>query len=333
MYRLLLLLTLVALAACSKPTPTDPPSPLRLPTRAPATPTPTPVDAQPYYEAGLACQQAGDTECALRSFTWAIEVAPDYAAAYVARGSVYLAQGQLNLALDDAGAALEADPTNARAHALRGEALRLLGWGRQALEAFDQAVTLDPGLKSETFGSRWLAALAGRDGGHLMALSREYGDIHPDDALRYYYRGWALIEWGSPRVAINTLIEGIESAPDAPALLWFALGHAYSENQSWQEAVTSFEVVRGLVEAGDSSLEIHSERPIADLFGALGRAYLGVGRCADAQVMLEYAVAVGAPASEYNSALQEARLCQTPVPTATITPFPTATPAPTIPSP
>jgi tetratricopeptide (TPR) repeat protein len=318
MRRLLLVIVLVMLTGCKAPNPTV--SPLHLPTRVHPTPTPTPIDPRPYYEAGLASQEAGDTEGALRSFTWAIEVAPDFAEAYVARGTVYMAQGRIDLALADAGAALEADPKNASAHALRGEALRLLGWARQATEAFDQAVTLDPTLKQETFHSRWLAALTARDADHLMALSREYGDAHPSDPLRYYYRGWALTEWGSTLVAINTLIEGIEATPNPPALLWFALGHAYAEDRSWQEALTCFETVRTLVEVGDASLSLHSDQPIADLFGALGRAYLGVGRCVDAETMLQYAIDVGASASEYATALDEARLCQTPVPTTTPSP-------------
>ena len=95
------------LAACAAPTATSE----LLPTRA-ATPTPTPnaVSAQAYYEEGLARQEAGDADGALQSFTWAIEVMPDFAPAYVARGTVYLAQGRIDLALDDANAALEADP-------------------------------------------------------------------------------------------------------------------------------------------------------------------------------------------------------------------------------
>ena len=314
---------LLLLAAC-----TSSATPERLPTRA-ATPipTPSPVAARAYYEEGLAHQEAGDAEGALQSFTWAILQAPDFAPAYIARSTVYLAQGELGLALTDADAALEADPTNAAAHALRGETLRLLDRPRPALEAFDQALDLDPDLGPEIFRSRWLAARAacedGEGASHLLALSREYADAHPDDSSRHYYRGWAFIELGTPRVAIRVLVEGIETTPDPPALLWFALGHAYAANLSWQEAAASFEAVRLLVQTGDTSLMVHSDRPIADIFGALGWAYLGAGRCVDAEVMLEYAIDVGAPTSEFVPMLRQARLCQTPTPTPT--PWPTVT--------
>ena len=328
MYRLPLLVILVALAGCAAPSPTA--SPLRLPTRIPLTPTanptPTPltIAARTYYEEGLARQEAGDAEGALQSFAWAVQLAPGFAPAYVARGTVYLAQGKPHSALANADVALKADPTSAAAHALRGETLRLLGRARLALEAFDQALALDSDLKPETFRSRWLVARAAHNAGRLLALSREYAEAHPDDPLYHYYRGWGLVELGSPRVAVKALIQGIEATPNPPALLWFALGQAYVVDRSWQEATTSFEAARALVQGGDTSLVVHSDQPIADLFGALGRAYLGAGRCVDAETVLEYAIDIGAPASGYTTALGEARVCQTPTPTAT--PYPTTTP-------
>jgi lipoprotein NlpI len=266
----------------------------------------------------------GNVGGAIESFTWAIQRAPDFAPAYVARGAAYLAQGKARLALADADAALEADPASASAYALRGEAQRLLNRPRRALASFEQAIELDSRLRSETFRSRWLAARAVHDSRPLIALSREYAAEHPDDPLRHYYSGWALIEWRKSSAAVRMLVQEIKATPDPPALLWFTLGQAYAADHSWIEAITSFEAARTLVQGGDTSLTLYSDRPVADLFGALGRAYLGAGRCVDAETMLEYAIEVGVPTSEYAVALEEARLCQTPTPTAT--PYPTVMP-------
>jgi len=318
MRKTLLLLALAALVGCAAPSPTA--SPLRLPTRIPATPTPAPTptpiptEVSPYYEEGLAYREAGDAERALQSLTWAIQLAPDFAPAYVARGAIYLAQGKLYSALAEADAALEADPANADAHALRGEILRMQERHYLALKAFGQAVELAPSLKPETFRSRWLVARALHDSDHMLELSHEYAQANPDDPLHHYYLGWALVERGEPQAAAKALARGIEAASDPPALLWFALGWAYLEYPFWQEAITSFETTLELVKSGDTSLTAHSDQPIADLFGALGRAYLGAGRCVDAATMLDHAIAIGAPADEYTTALEEARLCQTPVP-------------------
>jgi len=319
---LLLTLLLVACVSASSES-----TPQRLPTRAPTpTPTATPfsIPAEAYYEEGVDRWEAGDAEGALQSLTWAIQLAPDLAPAYLARGGIYLAQGQLRQALAEADAALKVDPYSAAACMLRGEALRKLGRPSPALEAFDQALVLNPTLRAETFRSRWLAACAAHDGPRLLALSEEYAGAHPDDVLRPYYRGRALIDLNTPDIAIDALIEGIEATSDPPALLWFALGQAYVAERAWPEAVIAFEAARGLVQAGDTSMRVHSDRPIAELFSALGRAYIGAGRCVDAEIVLEYAATVGAQASAYATPLAEARLCQTPTPTAT--PYPTATP-------
>ena len=306
-------------------------TPERLPTRA-VTPVPTPTptftpfrfSARDYYKEGRTRQEAGDIKGAVQSFTRAIQLMSDFSPAYVARGTAYLAQGRHRLALADADAALKLDPTSATAHVLRAETLRLLGRALPALEAFDRALILKPSLKAETFRSRWLAARAAHDDVRLAVLSREYHRAHAGDPLRHYYQGWALIEQGAPVVAARALAEGIESSSDPPALLWFTLGQAYAASDFWAEAIIAFEAARALVEIGDASLAVHSDRPIADLFVALGQAYLGAGRCVDAETMLEYAIAVGVAASEGSAKLEEARVCLTPTPTAT--PYPTTTP-------
>jgi tetratricopeptide (TPR) repeat protein len=296
----------------------------RLPTRWPTeTPTATPfaVSAEAYHRRGVERQRAGDIDAARRHFTWAIQRDASFAPAYVSRASAYLAEGDLDRALQDVDAALEIERT-ARAYTLRGEILRAMEQYPQAWRAFEQAVARGPGLKDLTFRSRWEVALAIGDEEYLSALAAEYAADHPDDWLRYYYEGWTALEAQAYKQAIVTLVQGIEQSDDQPALLWHLLGRAYTGIEAWQEAVTSLETARELLQAGDSSMVAHTEGPVADLFLALGRAYLGAGRCVDAETMLTYGMYVGAPTAEYLAALEEARICQTPTP-----PPPTATPA------
>lgn len=323
-WRIAFCFCLVALTACAPGATTE-----RLPTRAPTPtywPTPTPISAQVYYEQGLSLREAGrdmgDVDAALRAFTWAIEQSPDFAPAYVARGQVYLAEGNLERALADAEAALDADPRSAEAYVLRAEALRREGRDRLALRSFELALTLDPTLASDLFRSRWLLALAVGDGSRLSSLSEEYAAAHSEDPLRHYYLSWSEIEMGRSAHAINALAPEIEALSDPPGLLWFTLGHAYAAEGLWEEAIIAFEATRGLIEAGDTSLALHSAHPAVDLSSALGRAYLESGRCTDAEAMLTHAVALGAPESDLASMLEEARICQTPTPEPTTTPSP-----------
>ncbi len=322
--RFLALFCLLLAACASSSTATPPEDGLRLPTRAPTvTPTPTVVvlSAEAYHERGVERQRAGDLDGAQRYFSWAIRRDPAFAPAYVSRGSVYLAQGELDQALQDADAALEIEQT-ARAYLLRGEILREMERYAEALRAFDRALARDPGLRDQTFRSRWEAARAVEDEDYLSALGSEYAGDHQGDWLRHYYRAWASLASGRYEQAIATLVAGIEASREQPALLWYLLGRAYTGIEAWREAVASLETARGLVQAGDDTIAIHTERPVADLFVALGRAYLGAGRCVDAETMLAYGMSIGAPASEHLDALERARVCQTPTP-----PPPTATPA------
>jgi tetratricopeptide (TPR) repeat protein len=277
------------------------------------------LPAEAYYEQGVKRQRGGDARGALQHLTWAIWRDPSRASAYVARGAVHLARDEGERALHDANVALGME-VSADAFLLRGEALRLLGRPQESLEAFDKALEQNADLRDETFNSRWLAARATGDPARLAALGQEYAAGHPDDPLRHYYQSWALIESGATMDALRLLVDGIRNAADQPALLWYALGHAYGGEGAREQAVTAFEVARGLVQAGDDSLGLHAERPVATLFVALGEAYLRAGRCTDAATMLAYAGSIGAPASSYMPALQEAQLCPTPTPRATAVP-------------
>jgi tetratricopeptide (TPR) repeat protein len=312
-----LLLVLLTLAGCAAPGPTA--SPLRLPTRVPPTPSATPIGAQAYYEMGLARRAAGDTTGALRALSQALEIDPTLAQAHVERAAIQLARGNAQASLADAQAALAVDPEHALAHVVLGEVMRLgFGDAAQALSAYERAVSLDPALAEPTFAARWRAATAARPA-RLISLANEHLNAHPDDPLAAYYLGQALTARGTPETAIRRLIETLEEQ-ESPAAVWFALGEAYAATRAWTEALTCLEQARILTQSGDDTLALVSDTPVADLFAGLGEAYFYTGRCLDAQIMLEYALAVGPDRPEVHTLIGRALICQTPTPTPT--PYP-----------
>lgn len=314
-------LVLIGLAGCT--TPDAGTSPLRLPTRVLATPTSTPLGAESSYELALARRAAGDTYGALDALSQALAADANFAPAYVERASVYLALDNLEAALADAQAAVTADPENPAAHVLLGEVLRRdLGDPARALSAYERAVALDPSLAEATFPDRWWAARAAGQATRMIGLAREYEDAHPDDPLAAYYQGRALTAVGLPRSAIATLVDVLDQG--GPAALWFALGEAYEVDGSWSHAQVCYEQARALAEAGDRSLDLVSDTPVPDLFVGLGEAYLHVGECSNAIVMLEYALVVGPDRPEVHTLLGRAMICQTPTPTPT--PYPWLSP-------
>ncbi len=309
-----LLSLLLLVGGCASPQPTASPL-LPSPTPSPS-PTPVPLGPAVYYEAGLAYRTSGDVEKALLAFSQAVEIDPSFAPARVERGALYLATGKAEAALADAQAAIAADPTNGEAYALLGEVLRLgFGDSHKALDAYEEAVRLDPSLADALFPARWRAAVAAGRVDQMIALAREYGRRHPDDPMAAYFRGQALLTLGVPRSAIAVLAGALEEG--GPAALWFALGEAYAADGAWPEALLCYEQAQALTEQGDQSLYQVSDTPPADLFGGLGAAYLHTGRCGKAKEMLERALSLGPDRPKYHTLIGQAMICQMPAPTPT----------------
>jgi len=220
-----LLLALVGCTAGPSPTAVSPP-----PTLPPPTATPGPAA---LYDQGLACQQAGDWECARTAFSRALELDPSLAPAYRARGAVHLALGDGPAALRDAQMAIALAPEDAGGYALLGEVLRrAFNDPVQALDAYGAAVKRDPSLAPVLFPARWECAVAAARSDRMAELAMEYARLHPEDPMRMYYRGRALLAQGLPRVAIRVVGESIERE-GGPAAVWFVLGEAYAADGAW----------------------------------------------------------------------------------------------------
>ena len=278
-----------------------------LPTLPPPTATPGPAA---LYDQGLACQQAGDWECARTAFSRALELDPSLAPAYRARAAVHLALGDGPAALRDAQMAIALAPEDAGGYALLGEVLRrAFNDPVQALDAYGAAVKRDPSLAPVLFPARWECAVAAARSDRMAELAAEYARLHPEDPMRMYYRGRALLAQGLPRVAIRVVGESIERE-GGPAAVWFILGEAYAAGEAWPEAVICYEQARALMEAGDPSLRVVSETPAAALAFALGTAYLYAGRCADAEAAFRHVRALNPDLPDLPTRIGQAMICQ-----------------------
>ncbi|MGQ9717146.1 MAG: tetratricopeptide repeat protein [Anaerolineae bacterium] len=296
-----LLLPLLMVAGCTAgPSPTAVPPPLPTATLSPAV----------FYAQGLACQQAGDWECARVAFSRTVELDPGFTPAYRARAAVHLALGEGAAALRDAQMAVALAPGDAGAHALLGEILRRAFHDPlQALVAYDAAVRLDPSLSAALFPARWGCAVAAARSDRMAELAAEYARLHPEDPMRMYYRGRALLAQGLHRLAIRVLGETIEREGGLAAV-WFVLGEAYAAEKAWPEAVTCYEQARALMEAGDASLQAVSGSPAAMLSFALGTAYLYAGRCTDAEAAFRHAQALNPDLPDLPTRIGQAMICQ-----------------------
>lgn len=290
-----------------------------LPTRAlspTATPTPTPtVGIRASLDEVQSARLRGDLD--LAQDIW------ERLAASSPPSPELLGEGvRLALARDDAERAeslawrlLTLAPGQADTWVTLGLALERRGALRAAEQAYRVGQSIDPTLAHALFGVRWAVAQRSGDAAALTALAQAYAEAYPEDGLRHYYQAVAGYSRGesAERIA-GDLIAGLETTPDAPAAVWYILGQAYLQLRAFREASLTLEVAARKTSAGDPTMSLVTDAPEQTLQAALGQAYLGSGRCVDAEVLFRGLIE---SAPEVASLLNEAITCQTPTPTLT----------------
>lgn len=81
---------------------------------------------------------------AVRDFSHALEINPNYVDALINRGSAYILQKQYNTALIDFNLALELDDSRAEIYNVRGEVYLINNMNDQAIKDFTAAIILNP---------------------------------------------------------------------------------------------------------------------------------------------------------------------------------------------
>ncbi|MCB9840664.1 MAG: tetratricopeptide repeat protein [Phycisphaeraceae bacterium] len=102
------------------------------------------VTAGDLVAAGRVLRTRGDVERALRAFERAIEMNPQYTAAYLAAGDIYREQGDYSSAERSYGQAAQIEPRNFDAQYSHGLALQLLSRFGEAVRAYLRALAIRP---------------------------------------------------------------------------------------------------------------------------------------------------------------------------------------------
>lgn len=314
-----------------------------IPTVTPVTPTPT-LSAQEIYRDGLSRRVAWDLDAALERFDAALALAPDLIPVYASRAELYRLSGYYDEAAADIERALslnpelvqawrekawlhreegawdealaavnkliELQPDDGAAYVLRAQIYAEgLGKLRLALGSYERAIARDPLFDKATLVERWhiLAALERWD--EALLVSHKMFTTGSEDPLRYYYRGWSLMQLGRLDDAIQMLFFGIRRYPDCPEALYYALGAAYYERRAWAEAIQALEVVLGQADVA-SSENVPWQRlgiSAADILGRMGVAYLELKQCQTGAALVKRA-AVEAP-DAWEWAVERAEAC------------------------
>ena len=315
-----------------------------IPSVTPVPPTPT-LSPQTLYEEGLSSRVLWDMEAALERFDAALALAPDLIPVYASRAELYRLAGHYDEAAADIDRALslnpelvmawrekawlhreegawdealvavnkliELQPDDGAAYVLRAQIYAEgLGKLHLALADYERAMARDPGLFDKaTLIERWhiLAALERWD--EALLVSYKMFSTRNENPLRYYYRGWSLLQLERIDDAIQMLLLGLRRYPDYPVAFYYALGVAYYERQAWNETVQALEVT--LAQSAASSAQQapwqHLDITAADILGRMGVAYLELRQCETGAAMVGQA-AVEDPVA-WDWAVERAEAC------------------------
>lgn len=124
----------------------------------------TAKEPSPQKKAGVLQQRAtaykvnGDLENAIKDYTAAIEATPNFIPAILGRGYVYFQQANHEKAIEDFGRVIELNPKASVALNNRGYNLQQLGKFAEALKDFDAAIAIAPDYALAFQNKAWLLA-------------------------------------------------------------------------------------------------------------------------------------------------------------------------------
>ena len=181
--------------------------------------------AKAWYNRGRVRLSLGQTDEALADHTRAVELAPDDANAWNHRGVVHVALRELEKALEDYDQAIKLDPELAPAWYNRGRVYADLNQLEKARAQFSQAIKLDP-KNANAFNNRGnvLRLLGERD--QALADYNRALELDSTIAQGWSNRGDLLLDMLRPDKALPDLDQAIKLDPKL-ARAWANRGSAY----------------------------------------------------------------------------------------------------------
>ncbi len=204
----------------------------------------------------------GKTDQAIKDYSQAIELNPDFDIAYYARGELYHNTNKFDMAIEDYSTSIRLDPDNVKVHFKRGNTKFAIGQYAEAIADFNEAIRLDPHYR--TYNNRGNAKLALKQYVEAISDFDEAIRLNPDDSLVYNNRGNAKVRLEQYVEAIADYDEAIHLEPDN-AGVYSNRGNAKSALKQYVEAIADFdEAIRlephSRIYNNRGNVKSHSER-------------------------------------------------------------------------
>lgn len=216
------------------------------------------LDAMNWFEKGYALKTAKKTkknEEAIKAYTKAIEINPNYAQAYVGRAESHINLKQYQQALRDSEAAVKLDPKLPWAFNCLGEAHLGLGRYPQAVKDYNKAIELDPKY-AMAYCNRSHAYFKLKDFSQALQDADEAVGLDPKLPHAYHHRGKAHDALKHYQDAIRNFDKAIELYPTF-ASSFFNRGRVFLKLDKREQALEDFKRAASL---GNDEAQIYLKK-------------------------------------------------------------------------
>jgi len=188
-----------------------------------------------YINRGSAYEMKGDVARSMADYTEAVRINPQYVAGYYVRGLSYHRKGEYDRAVADHTEAIRLNPQFAWAYINRGECYGEKGEYDRAIEDFDEAIRLDPKNELSYLGRGFSYYFKGK---YDQAI-KDYTEairLDPRAFSGYVRRGVAYNDIGDYDRAVADFDEAIRLHP-TDAWAYASRGHTYSNKKEYRRAL------------------------------------------------------------------------------------------------
>jgi tetratricopeptide (TPR) repeat protein len=196
----------------------------------------SPDGALPRLQFGIAHAENGDLEGALEQYRIALEIEPEYSAAYSNIGLVYSDTGRPDRAVEYFQKALQLKPTSFAARNNLGVAYSQMGLSGNAIDQFKESLALQP-LQPGVHNNLGNEYRGMRRFDQALAEYRKALALQPDNAEAYNNIGVAYGQMGHADDAVANLLTALRINPDNPSF-HHNLSNAYRMKGLEREAAT-----------------------------------------------------------------------------------------------
>ena len=235
--------------------------------------------AEAYNNRGNAYQDKGEIDRAIQDFNTAIDLNPEYAVVYNNRGNAYSKKGEFDRAIQDYNTAIDLNSEYALAYNNRGNAYSEKGEVDRAIQDFNTAIDLNPEF-ALAYNNRGNAYT---DKDNLDRAIQDFNtaiDLNPEFALAYNNRGNAYYNKGDMDNAIQDYNRAIEFNHE-DTVAYNNRGVAYAKKGEFDTAIENY------IKAIDLNPEF------ADAYYNRGEAWLPLGEWEKAKTDISTAKNMG----------------------------------------